>query len=133
MKRRQYAFALTLAACAATPGLSVAEENCSGTWVQVGETIVTLTNDPSWPHHMSVGTCELTRCTLWDKDGDSYTNESTYQETGNRAIWKTVSGTGKYENTTASTGWSRIDRTSARGGKGGVFIGTWGGTCTVKR
>jgi len=36
-----------LAACVGAPSLSVAEDNCSGYWVQVGTTQVSLDNDPS--------------------------------------------------------------------------------------
>jgi hypothetical protein len=55
------------AACVGIPGLSVANDQCSGYWVQIGKTIVLLHNDPSVPQHMAVGTCDQTgRCTYKD-------------------------------------------------------------------
>lgn len=63
------------AAYVGVPSLSVAEDNCSGYWVRVGDTSVTLNNDPTAPSHLAVATCHQFRCTYKDKDGDVWTDE----------------------------------------------------------
>lgn len=114
------------------PCLSVAKDNCSGQWVQIGTTIVVLNNDPSVPQHMAVGTCDETgRCTYKDKDGDGWTDQSAYPVGTAKGTWKTVSGTGTYVDSTKNSGWTHIRRTELGGADGTVYIGAFGGTCKV--
>jgi hypothetical protein len=77
---------------------------------------------------MGIGTCYKVGggCTYRDKDGDEWTDHS--EGTG-QGTWKTVSGTGKYRNT-KSSGWWKMSRMDV-GPEGGVYVGTWGGTCKL--
>jgi len=118
-----------IAALAVTPGLSSAEGQCGGSWVQIGTTIVTVGDNPTWPFHLAIGTCNAGRCTYTDKDGDTWTDVSSFGTDGRTGKWRTVSGTGKYQNST-SAGWTRIVRTDP-GPDGMVWVGAWGGTCSV--
>jgi len=117
-----------LAACVGAPSLSVAEDNCSGYWVQVGTTQVSLDNDPSSPQHLAIGTCQDGRsCTFKDRDYDSWTNQSENPGGAGKGTWKTVSGTGKYQSATSS-GWWETTLVDV-GPEGAIYVGTWGGTC----
>jgi hypothetical protein len=117
------------AACIGAPSLSVAEDNCSGYWVQIGATIVLLNNDPSAPSHMAIGICQISRCTYKDKEGDSWTDQSAYPGGGwDKGTWETVSGTGKYANA-KNSGWTERKRMESGGPDGYVRIGAWGGSC----
>lgn len=120
------------AACVGVSSLSVAEDNCSGYWVQVGTTIVLLHNDPSMPGHMAVGTCDGSgRCTYKDKGGDVWTDQVAYPGGTSKGTWQTVSGTGKYENAKAS-GWTQVTKAEFGGPDGTVYIGGLGGNCIAR-
>jgi hypothetical protein len=118
-----------LTGCVGVSSLGVAADNCSGTWVQVGTAIVTLNDDHSAPDHMAVGVCGTTtlRCTYKDKDGDTWTDEKSLGASG---TWKNVSGTGKYANT-KSSGWSKIIKAEFGRPEGTIYIGVWGGECSM--
>ena len=118
-----------LVACVGAPSLGIAEDNCSGYYVRMGVTEVTLYNDPSSPQHMGIATCDRNgRCTYRDRDNDSWTDQNE-SVSGSKGTWKTVSGTGKYQNTTSS-GWWEMVRQSI-GPEGLVYVGIWGGTCKL--
>jgi hypothetical protein len=76
---------------------------------------------------MAVGVCDPSalRTTYTDKDGDAFTNDVSVAGTR-----RTVSGTGKYANAKAS-GWSKTIRMTV-GPDGGVYVGVWGGECSVR-
>jgi len=111
------------AAYVGVPSLSIAEDNCSGYSVRVGNTQVTLNNDPSAPDHLAVGTCDQAGCTYKDKDGDVWTEEV------GPSTWRTVSGTGKYVNVKNSE-WYELKRWVGTP-EGMVYVATWGGTCKL--
>jgi hypothetical protein len=117
----------SLAVCLALPNVARAADNCSGQWVRVGTTVVGLDDDHNAPSHAAVGVYDASalRTTYKDKDGDAFTNDVSIAGT-----WRTVSGTGKYADAKAS-GWSKIIR-MAVGPDGGVYIGVWGGECSVR-
>ena len=115
-------------------GLAVAEDNCSGTWVRVGTAVVTLNDDHNAPSHMAVGVCSPSpstgtfRCTYKDADGDFWTNETSLR----LGKWKTISGTGKYKNAKPS-GWTKVVKTESGRPEGKIYIGVWGGECSLPR
>jgi hypothetical protein len=111
------------AACVGTPGLSVAEDNCSGHYVNVGAKSISISNDPTEPSHILIGECQEWLCTRQDKDGDAMTVQSAYTPGDYNATWKVVSGTGKYANARRS-GWYKQTRAD-----GDVVVGDWGGNC----
>ena len=99
-----------LAACFGIASLGVAQDNCSGSWVQVGTTHVSLNNDPTSPQHMGVGACDTSgSCTYKDRDGDEWTDQTANPGGAGKGTWRTVRGTGKYQNTT-SFGWWETNR-----------------------
>jgi len=115
-----------LSCCFAAPALYAAD-NCSGQFVQVGTTVVGLDDDHSAPSHMAIGVCDTNfRCTYKDRDGDTWTEEVS----PGAGTWKNISGTGKYANTTSS-GWSKVMRAEFGRPEGTVYIGVWGGECTM--
>jgi hypothetical protein len=119
-----------LAACLTASTAAVADDNCTGYVVQVGDKAVSMTHardDTSTP---AIGTCRAAvpgsgTCTYTDRDNDTYTNEwRLVPGTTNRYQWETVSGTGKWADARWS-GWSlRIMR------DGDVRVSQWGGDCT---
>lgn len=119
----------TLAVCLGVSTLGIAEDNCSGHVVQVGSLAITMSNDPSLPGYPAIGECHsevvgVGQCTYKDKDGDEWTNEwKAVPSVAGRYTWKTVSGTGKWANTTWS-GWFQRTRR-----EGDVRISVWGGDC----
>ena len=117
-----------LTGCVGVSSLGVAADNCSGTSIQVGDTIVTLNDDHSAPDHMAVGVCDKRtfRCTYKDKDGDTWTDEKSHVA----GTWKNISGTGKYANT-KSSGWSKIIKAEFGRPEGTIFIEVWGGECRM--
>jgi hypothetical protein len=123
------------AACVGAPGLSVAEDNCSGHYVDVGSKHFSMSNDPSSPDAASIGDCDaasfstanstwIGRCTMQDKDGHLYTYEWTRRAGAEKGTWKHVSGTGKYVDSKWS-GWFQETRTQGTD----VRVGLWGGNC----
>ena len=116
----------SLAVCLAFPNLGSAAD-CSGQWVEVGTTVVSLDDDHSAPAHGAVGVYDAIarRITYKDKDGDAFTNDVSVA-----GAWRTVSGTGKYADAKAS-GWSKTVRMDV-GPDGGVYVGVWSGECSVR-
>jgi hypothetical protein len=125
----------TAALCAAAAlNLSIAAAHadpCTGTWLQVdmqkGSSAISIDDNAAVASHIAIGTCNATmkRCTYWDKDGDSWVND-----TSAPGRWTTVSGTGKYAAAVAS-GTSKLTRTD-NGPEGPVYVGTWAGDCSVR-
>jgi len=139
-----------LTGCVGVSSLGAAAENCSGTWVQVGNATVNLNDDHSAPGHMAVGVCGWTsrctlldedrsappqtgggcdwafRCTYKDGDGDTWTDESSPSQ----GKWHTVNGTGKYANA-KSSGWSKVMKTEYGRPEGTIYVGVWGGQCSM--
>ena len=114
-----------LVTCLGLPNVGRAVDNCSGQWVQVGATVVSLADDHS-PAHTAIGVFDARtlRITYTDGDGDMFTNDVSVA-----GAWKTVSGTGKFADAKAS-GWSKRVRTDV-GPQGGIYVGDWGGECSV--
>jgi len=123
------------AACVGVPGLSVAEDNCSGHYVDVGSKHISISNDSSLPNDGAIGDCDaplfstakstwIGRCTLQDKDGDLYTYEWTRRAGAEKGLWNQVSGTGKYVDWKWS-GW--FEETRIKGPD--ISVGRWGGNC----
>jgi hypothetical protein len=111
------------AACVGAPSLSVAEDNCSGHYVNVGAKSISISNDPAEPSHVMIGECHEWLCTRKDKDGDELTVQSAYTPGDYNATWKVISGTGKYANVSRA-GWYRQTRADDD-----VVVGDWGGNC----
>lgn len=127
---RTPAAALCVAAVLAVP-LAAQADPCTGTWLQVemqkGSTAISIDDNAAVTAHIAIGTCNavMKRCTYWDKDGDSWTND-----TSEPGKWKTVSGSGKYTAAVAS-GTSKLTRTDT-GPEGPIYAGTWEGNCSVR-
>ena len=117
-----------LTGCVGVSGLGVAADNCSGTWVQIGSAIVSLNDDPqcAFAHGCRRLFFSTFRCTYKDGDGDIFTNESSPSQ----GKWRTVSGTGKYANSTSS-GWTKIMKSEFKNPEGMIYIGVWGGECVM--
>jgi hypothetical protein len=111
------------AACIGVPGLSVAEDNCSGHYIHVGTKSVSINDDPAEPAHIMIGECHGLVCIRRDKNGDEQTVESAYTPGDYTATWKVISGTGKYANARGS-GWYKQRRADDD-----VVVGDWGGNC----
>jgi hypothetical protein len=110
-------------ASVAAPNVGVADDNCSGHYVQVETTIFVLWNDPVGPAHMAVGQCVAGgQCMYKDKDGDGWVDQSSFPRGGSKVTWRTVSGTGMYVSATENFGWVETKRTEF-GGPGTVYIG----------
>jgi hypothetical protein len=132
---------------------SEAADNCSGHYVNVGQsaevtdlgngnslvvfknTSVNITDDKTSPLYMTVGDCVGTaltqgkttaasgRCSRKDKDGDVYSYEWSLPSGEEKGTWNFVGGTGKYANAKWSGWWQQ---TMADGKTVG---GVWGGSC----
>jgi len=143
----------TLIACLVVPNLGIAADNCSGHYINVGQSAesteqssgnslamfrvisVNITDDKNSPLNLSVGDCVGTaltagaktdasgRCTRKDKDGDLYSYEWAIPAGAEKGTWKFVGGTGKYANAKWSGWWQQ---TMADGKAAG---GIWGGNC----
>jgi hypothetical protein len=150
---KAFACCLSAAASCVIPSLSLAADNCSGTYVNVGQsaettelasgntlvlfkaTTINITDDHDSPLNLSVGDCVGTsltasgktnasgRCSRKDKDGDVYSYEWAMPADADKGTWTFVGGTGKYANAMWS-GWWR--QTMAEGKAVG---GIWGGNC----
>jgi len=119
-------------ACLVLPNVGRADDNCTGQWVQVGTTVVILDDNRNSSQHMSIGVWDAStsHTTFKDTDGDTFTNEVFPGGIG----WKRISGTGKYANTKAS-GWQKTIRTDVAEQESTllpVYIGVWGGDCSVR-
>jgi hypothetical protein len=111
------------AACFGAPGLSAAEDNCSGHYVSVGARSISISNDPTEPSHILIGECHEGVCIRKDGDGDEMTLQTARTPGEYLASWRVISGTGKYVNTKRS-GWYKQTRVD-----GDVVVGEWGGNC----
>ena len=106
-----------LSTCLAISSPAIAEDNCSGYSIGVGNTNVDIFDDRTLPFHLSTGQCATmgpssSKCIYIDKDGDEATNISKWTDTsGLEGTWRTVSGTGKYTKATSSRGWWKWVRT----------------------
>jgi hypothetical protein len=116
-----------LAGCFGVSSLGITADNCSGSFVQIGTATVSLNDDHSAPSHMAIGICDTNfRCTYKDGDGDTWSEEIS----PGAGTWKNISGTGKYANT-KSSGWSKVMRAEFGRPEGTIYIGVWGGECTM--
>lgn len=116
--------------CLSLTTVAAAADNCSGTFVRVvmnaGNVIVRLSNDHNAPGHMAIGSCDAAtlRCTFKDKEGDTWTTDESVAGT-----WKIVGGTGKYAKA-KSFGWGKTIREEV-GPEGMIYVGVWGGECSM--
>jgi len=138
MKTRNIASCLgVLSACLAISSPAVAEDNCSGYSIEVGNTIIGIADDRTLPGHLARGVCATTgplsnECTFKDDDGDEWTNAAEWiSVAGNEGTWRTVSGTGKYVKATGSHGWWRYLRTIYSPSGEAVRITASGGYCAL--
>jgi hypothetical protein len=125
-----------LSACLAISSPAVAEDNCSGYSIEVGNAIVLIQDDRTLPFHLARGVCATTgasssTCTSKDDDGDEATNVSEWTGAGVAGTWRTVSGTGKYAKATSSHGWWKYLRTIYSPSGEAVTITATGGYCAL--
>lgn len=117
-----------LCACLAIASPAVAQDNCGGYSIGVGDARVVIHNDRTLPQHLASGVCTATgattgKCSYKDKDGDEYTTVNEWVSGSPDGKWRTVSGTGKYAKAGNYGWWKWV---------GGDPLNVWafGGYCT---
>ena len=131
MKMRKIASCLgVLGACLAISSAAIAEDNCSGYTVGVGDARVSIYDDHTFPAHLATGECHVigpgtSECNWKDKDGDEYSDISKWKEFGTEGTWRTASGTGKYTIAVGATGWWKLVQS------GPINVWAWGGYCPL--
>lgn len=133
MKTRNIATCLgVLSACFAISSPAVAQDNCSGHIIGVGNARVLIYDDRTLPMYLAIGECTGTgatssKCTFKDKDGDQWTDDIAWVEGSFEGKWRNVSGTGKYKKMAGSLGWWKLVRSDP------VSIWVSDGYCTLAK